>query len=56
MAVFRGRSGIFVLKLKNNKCRNKMQKIVYMYRLYQHLTSFTNILITSVNVNIYIKN
>ena len=33
-----------------------MQKAVYMYRLYQHLASFTNILITNVNVNIYIKN
>ena len=58
MAVFHGRSGIFVLKLKNNKCRNKTQKAVYMYQLYQHLASFTNtcILITNVNVNIYIKN
>ena len=27
-----------------------MQKAVYMYRLYQHLASFTNILITNVNV------
>ena len=41
---------------KNNKCRNKMQKAVYIYRLYQHLASFTNILITNANVNIYIKN
>ena len=41
---------------KNNNCRNKMQKAVYIYRLYQHLASFTNILITNANVNIYIKN
>ena len=27
-----------------------------MYQLYQHLASFTNVLITNVNVNIYIKN
>ena len=56
MAVFRGRSGIFVLKLQNNKCRNKMQKAVYTYRLYQHLASFINILINNANVNIYVKN
>ena len=33
-----------------------MQKAVYIYRLYQHITSFTNTLITNANVNIYIKN
>ena len=30
---FCGRSGIFVLKLKNNKCRNKMQKAVCIQTL-----------------------
>ena len=33
-----------------------MQKAVYIYRLYQQLASFTNILITNENVNIHIKN
>ena len=27
----------------------------FIYRLYQHLASFTNIIITNANVNIYIK-
>ena len=51
-----GRSGIFVLKLKKKinveiKCKRQ-----FIYRLYQHLASFTNIIITNANVNIYIKN
>ena len=33
------------------KCRRQ-----FVYRLCQHLESFINILITNVNVNIYIKN
>ena len=33
------------------KCKRQ-----FIYRLYQHLASFTNIIITNANVNIYIKN
>ena len=42
-----------VKKIINVEIKCKRQ---FIYRLYQHLASFTNIIITNANVNIYIKN
>ena len=41
-----------VKKIINVEIKCKRQ---FIYRLYQHLASFTNIIITNANVNIYIK-
>ena len=56
MAVFRGRSGIFVLKLKNCiNCKIKCKR-QSAYKLYQNLDSFINTLIPNVNVIIKYHN
>ena len=47
MAVFRGQSAIFVLKLKNCIIKCKRQ---FAYKLHQNLDSFINTLISNVNV------
>ena len=47
----------FCSEVKKKKINVEIKcKRQFIYRLYQHLASFTNLIITNTNVNIYIKN